>query len=151
MHWCPQLNVYILKWSLHLGYLHDHAIIVSPFYVAYLLVHSLACLSWSSLLDRYWVAILPTKGSAEIENEEICCTQYNEKRGWIWESSTVIVKYSFTINLFPFISQACRPWFWRKTICVVWNILVTGCAIHDQRLAALVFSPSFPAPLSHQG
>lgn len=35
------------------------------FHVAYLLVHSLAVLSWSSLLERYWVAMVPTRGSAE--------------------------------------------------------------------------------------
>lgn len=34
-------------------------------YVAYRLVHCLAILSCSALLVIYWVAILPTRGSAE--------------------------------------------------------------------------------------
>lgn len=34
-------------------------------YVAYLLVHCRAILSCSALLVRYWVAMLPTRGSAE--------------------------------------------------------------------------------------
>ena len=39
---------------------------ILPFsYVAYLLVHSLAILSCSSRFCVYWVAILPTSGSAE--------------------------------------------------------------------------------------
>ena len=39
------------------------------FYVAYLLVHSLAILSCSSRFWVYWDAILPTRGSAEIEEK----------------------------------------------------------------------------------
>lgn len=40
-------------------------------YVAYLLVHCRAILSCSALLVRYWVAMLPTRGSAEIRRREM--------------------------------------------------------------------------------
>lgn len=36
--------------------------------MAYLRVHSLAILSCSSLLEIYWVAMLPTKGSAGLQS-----------------------------------------------------------------------------------
>ena len=39
--------------------------------MAYLRVHSLAILSCSSLLEIYWVAMLPTKGSAKIKHMTI--------------------------------------------------------------------------------
>lgn len=45
-------------------------------YVAYRLVHCLAIRSCSALLVMYWVAMLPTRGSAEREEESGVSRKY---------------------------------------------------------------------------
>lgn len=51
-------------------------------YVAYLLVHCRAILSCSALLVRYWVAMLPTRGSAERREGKKERRTEREKKKW---------------------------------------------------------------------
>lgn len=64
-------------------------------YVAYRLVHCLAILSCSALLVIYWVAILPTRGSAEKETQTIKCLSAWEG----WKSYSQVQIYSVLLAL----------------------------------------------------